>query len=168
MRKPFPDRGGRHGLQPQALGAFTDPQVLHNVGEDKFAFAPCVAGIYNAVDLLALCLPFDNVEQFGTPFAGRLVRDFLLAKAALGTVASGRLQLEGFRQDGKGFQPPEPIFFLVQILGHAKLHKVARGGADDHIIPVEDLAACLEASQGFGDVAGDGWLFGYDKLFGHR
>jgi hypothetical protein len=43
---------------------------------------------------------------------------------------------------------------------------VARGGTDDQVLPVEDLAARLEASQGFGYVAGDGWFFGDDKLLG--
>ena len=115
--------------------------------EDKLAFAAGVAGIDEKLDVFSRDEFLQSVEN-----VFRLV---------------DRLEFEFLRNDRERFEPPEAVFFLVDILGHQELGDVTHRGRDDKIVVLEIVLAFLEAAERLGDVAGDGRLLSNDQGLGH-
>ena len=70
-RKSIADRGLRHRLQPQALHGLVDPSILLDVAKDQLAFPPSVAGIDQAVHVLALDEAHQHFESLTSLFIRR-------------------------------------------------------------------------------------------------
>ena len=140
------DRGGGHRLQPQAadrllLGA---QGMLRDIAENQFAFAPGVAGIDQAGDVLAL----DQAGQQAQPFLGSLDR------------IQGEMR-RNHRQVGKA-----PLAALdVEFLRHRQFQQMADGRGQHVVVALEVVARLGKAAQRLGDVLGDGRFLGDDQLF---
>ena len=144
--EPLANRGGRHGLQPEAPDRLRRFRELHDVAEDELAFAAGVAGVDQIADVLAL----DEAQQRFQPV-------FVLLD---------RLQRE-FRRDRR--QVPEGPFAALDLLflGHADLEQMPDRRRQHVVGAFEVVVVAREAAQRARDVGGDGGLLGDDQCFRH-
>ena len=114
VRRLFPgleDRVVGHRLHPEPLDRLLDVADVHDVAEDEFALAAGVAGVDDAVDVLAL----GELED--------------LLEAGFG--AFDRIELEVFGDGGQDVEVPGQLVLAVAGDRHAQLDEVADGGGDD-------------------------------------
>ena len=112
--------------------------------EDQLALPPCVAGVDDAIDVVALQQLVDHVQ--------------LLLR--LGVT---RADVEFLRDDREVVHPPL-LELLVVVLGRGQLEQVADGVRDDVLVALVELLVRVEAArERVDDVARDGRLFGDDQ-----
>ena len=115
--------------------------------ENEFAFA---AGVTRVDDLGDV---FSRDELFQSP------EDILRR--------SDRLEFKLLGNDRQGLQPPEPVFFLVDVLRHQQLDDMPDGGRDHVLVVLEMVALFRHLTESTGEVAGHAGLLGDDERFGH-
>ena len=110
-----------HRLHPQASHRFGDGSDIEDVAENEFTFAAGVAGVDDAIHVLALG-ELENLLQ-----AGLRVQD--------------RIQIKIFRDSWQDVEFPRQ-FFAVGSHGHSQFDEVSDGGGDDSgVVFVENIAA---------------------------
>ena len=132
---------GRHGLEPEPLDGLFGLGVLDDVAENQFAFAAGVAGIDQAVHVLAL----DQAQQE--------------LEAVLGLFDG--LQIKMLRDDRQMGKSPLAAFDL-DAFRQAKFQQMADGGGKDIAVALEVVACFGEAAERLGDVRRDRRLFRND------
>ena len=77
-----------------------------------------------------------------------------------------RLEVEMVGNDRKTGEAPLAPFF-IHLIREAEFDEVADCGGDDVLVVFEIIILAGELAESFGEIAGDGWLFGYDQGLGH-
>ena len=141
----LPDRAVGHGSQPQAQDRLIALQIVDDLAEDQLALATGVAGVDDAIHVLALQESADGPDA--------------LTLALLGLVA------EGLGQDRQDFQRPG-LELLIHLLGGQQFEEVPdREG--DHVVVVLKIAVVVrEPVEDLGDVPGHARLFSDDQRLG--
>src|SRR2546430_4056385 len=144
------DRLLRHRADPEPVDRLVDPGELVDVGEDQLALTPGVAGVDDAVDVLALHQLVDLLE--------------LLLRLRV-----ARLELELLGQDREVVHPPA-LELLVVGLGVFQPDEMADGEGDDSVVglPVAVLRGLEGTRERVDDVPRNGRLFGDDERLGHE
>ena len=139
----------RHRREPGALDRLLGTRRLINQLEDQLPLTPSVAGVDNDVDVLAL----DRLVQHGKLLDGALVA---------GLVACD------LRQNRQVLELP-PLVLGVVLVRLELLHEVTRGGADDPLVALQQVANLLEgARQCSRDVALHTGFFADHKFLTHQ
>jgi hypothetical protein len=136
----------RHGLQPQALDRLLGTCVLHDVAENQFAFAACVASIDQAGHVLALHQAQQHVQA-------------ILALL-------DRHQIEMRRNHRQVCERPLALLDVV-FFRHREGEEVADRRRKDKVLAFEVVAFAREAAKGARDVGGDRRLLSDDEFFSH-
>ena len=149
MVESITNRTLRHRREPGALDRLLGTRRLINQLEDQLALTPGVAGVDNDVDVLA----FD-----------RLVQDRKLLDGAL--VAG--LVARDLRQNWQVLELP-PLVLGVVFVRLELLHEVARGGTNNPLVALQEVANLLEgARQCSRDVALHTGFFADHKFLTHQ
>jgi hypothetical protein len=77
------------------------------------------------------------------------------------------LELEFFRNDRQRLEPPETVFFLVDVFRHEQFDDMADRGGDDVLVVLEVLPFFRNLAERARKVGGDTGLLGDDERFGH-
>gem|GEM_PF-2535188 len=136
----------RHRLQPEAADRLVGLGVLHQIAEDQFALTSRVAGIDEAVYVLALDQACQQLEAVFGLF--------------------DRVEREVRRNHRKMGERPFAALDLV-LLRYGQLKQMADGRRQHVIVALEVFALLGEAAQRLGDVLGNGGLLCNDQLFAH-
>jgi hypothetical protein len=122
-----------------------DLAVLGDVIEDQLAFAPRVAGVDQAIDILALDQLVEQLEaRLG--LLDRRQREVRRNHRQVGERPFAALDLEFLGQDSSSRWPM---------------------AEESTCVAFEVVVVLGETPQRLGDVGGDGGFFGNDQLFGH-
>ena len=140
------DRIRGHALQPEASGGFFGTGKLDDVVENELALAAGVAGVDDFGDIGSLEEAFEEIQAR---------RGFFY-----------RLEIEVVGNDRKAGEAPLAPFF-IHLIREAEFDEVANRGGDDVLVVFEIVILAGELAESFGEIAGDGWLFGYDQGLGH-
>ena len=148
LLKAVTDRGGRHGLEPEALDRLLGIRVIHDAAEDEFALAPGVAGIDECIHIFAFDELHQNFQAVGGTFDG--------------------LETKLRRDVGQGGEGPFATLDVV-LLGDNQLEQMADGGRDDVFLALVEVARLVfgHAAERLGEVACDGRFFRNDENFTH-
>ena len=148
------DGVGGHRLHPQPLHGLVDAADFHDVTEDQLALAAGIAGIDDAVDVLA----FGEFED--------------LFEAGFGV--GNRVEVEALRDGGQHLEIPRQ-FFAVGAHRHPQLDQMTdRRGDHRLVVFVVNIAAgagFVEFAERFGqrpaEVGHDAGFLGDDEYFSH-
>ena len=141
MGETIADRVLGHRLQPETPHRLVGFGMLGDVTEDQLPFAARVTGIDEAGHVFAFDEPGEQLEPVGC-----LV---------------DRVQCEMWRNHRQmGERPFASLDFVF--FRHGQLEQVADGRGEHELLALEVIAFAGEASQGTGDVLGDGRFFGDD------
>ena len=138
----LPDRLGRHRLQPKALDRLPRARVLRDQAKDEFALASGIAGIDDAIDVLAL----DQSRQQLEPLF----------------VACDRVQVEVRRDDGQVRERPFAALDL-HAFGRLDLDQMPDRGGHHVTLAFEIVLHAWQSTERAGDVGGDGGFLGDDQ-----
>ena len=149
MVEGIANRTLRHRREPGALDRLLGTRRLINQLEDQLALTPGVAGVDDDVDVLAL----DRLVQHSKLLDGALVA---------GLVA------RDLRQNRQVLELP-PLVLSVVLVRLELLHEVARSGANDPLVALQQVANLLEGTrQRSRDVALHASFFADHKFLTHQ
>ena len=146
MLEAVANRGGRHGLQPQALERLLGAGVLDDVAEDQLALAPGVTGIDEAVHVLSFEQLLERLEP----------RQALLA----------RQQVEVRRDDRQIGQTPLALLGL-EGLGTGDFQQMPDRRGDHVLVAFVMVVLFFAAPERLGDVGRNGRFLRDDECFSH-
>ena len=133
----------RHRLQPEAFHRVLVLRQHAKVIEDQFALAAGVAGVDDLFDVLAGDQLLQRPENVFGPV--------------------DRLKLEFFGNDRQRFEPPEAVFFLVDVLRHEQFRDMTHRRRDDVLVVLVVPALLRHFSQSAREVGSHAGLLGNDE-----
>ena len=145
--KPLANGRRGHRLQPEPADRFLCAGVPDDVTEDELAFAPGVAGVDQAIDILAFDQPREQLQP-----ALRLF---------------DRFEVEMGRNDRQMGETPLAAFDLVG-LGHLQLEQMSNGGRHHELVALKIVVMPIAAAERSRDIGGHRGFLGNDKSLGHR